>query len=420
MGCCLSRDGGPNSPYPGGAATGSGRAINEATQTAGASSSQTGIDESLPSGSQRRRRQSHQPLNQHINKPLRRHEWVSRDRQWTSAALRRERIEFFDTRVTGREEIWQTLRAALEVLWAADEVARNSRHQRVSEDGGPSEEDPVVALATAQSIIDAADITLPTGDLHNGAYDAFGNYYQLPHQIVADPSNLLRSPSSTEGLGDAKTDLAAGEETEREYGDDDDEVERRREEKGKAVVDIRHQITIKARLSDGSRDVSVAVNEGDTVRRIARAIAEQAKNRWSPWLDDQPLESFLEIEEADSFHVGGSACSSSTESTPLLSEPRTRRRDRLSSALRHLGLVAAPGFRYGILDGDMHDSLPQEEIKANRFSRFVTTIETRRASRLHRGYRQQTGDRQQQTDHQDHDSVAYNARVAWLIAAMVI
>ncbi|KAK3294593.1 uncharacterized protein B0H64DRAFT_190784 [Chaetomium fimeti] len=275
MGCCLSRDGGPNSPYPGGAATGSGRAINEATQTAGASSSQTGVDESLPSGSQRRRRRSHQPLNQHINKPLRRHEWVSRDRQWTPAALRRERIEFFDTRVTGREEIWQTLRAALEVLWAADEVARNEQHRRASEDGGPSEEDPVVALATAQSIIDAADITLPTGDLYNGAYDAFGNYYQLSHQIVADPSNLLRSPTSTEDLDDAKADLAAGEETEREYGDD--EVERRREEKGKAVVDIRDQITIRARLSDGSRDVSVVVSEQDSVRRIARAIAEKAK-----------------------------------------------------------------------------------------------------------------------------------------------
>jgi hypothetical protein len=187
--------------------------------------------------------------------------------------LRRERIEFFDTRVSGRAEIWQTLRAALEVLWAADEVARNGQQHRTSEDGGPSEEDPVVALATAQSIIDAADITLPTGDLYNGAYDAFGNYYQLSHHIVADPSNLLRS--STEDLGDAKADLAPGEETEREYGDD--EVERRREEKGKAVVDIRDQITIRARLSDGSRDVNVVVSERDPVRRIARAIAEKAK-----------------------------------------------------------------------------------------------------------------------------------------------
>ncbi|KAK4155000.1 hypothetical protein C8A00DRAFT_13929, partial [Chaetomidium leptoderma] len=275
-GCCLSRDGGPNSPYPGGAATGSSRAINE-TQTAGTSNSQTGVDEPLPSGSRRRRRHSHQPLAQHINKPLRRHEWTSHNRQWTLAALRRERIEFFDTRVTGRQEIWQTLHAALEILWAVDEATRTGQSRRTSEDDGPSEEDPAIALATAQSILDAADITLPTGDLYNGAYDALGNYYQMLHQIVADPSNLLWSPGSAEdqALDDVKAGLTAVEENEREYGDDD--AERRREEKGKAVVNIRDQITIRARLSDGSRDVNVAVDKGDSIRRIARLIAEEAK-----------------------------------------------------------------------------------------------------------------------------------------------
>ncbi|KAH6856370.1 hypothetical protein B0I37DRAFT_351440 [Chaetomium sp. MPI-CAGE-AT-0009] len=419
MGCCLSRDGGPNSPYPGGAATGSGRAINEATQTAGASSSQTGVDESLPSGSQRRRRQSHQPLNQHINKPLRRHEWVSRDRQWTPEALRRERIEFFDTRVSGRAEIWQTLRAALEVLWAADEVARNGQQHRTSEDGGPSEEDPVVALATAQSIIDAADITLPTGDLYNGAYDAFGNYYQLSHHIVADPSNLLRG--STEDLGDAKADLAPGEETEREYGDD--EVERRREEKGKAVVDIRDQITIRARLSDGSRDVSVVLQSNKKIRiaYMGKILEDGSPLMAQGWKQGHVINalvfslgsSFSANEDANYILIGGSTCSSSAETAPLLSVPRTSRRDRLASALRNVRLVTAPGFRYEILDEDIYDSLPQGETKVNPFSRFITTIKARRASRLHRGYRQQTED-------QDPDSVAYNARVAWLLAAMVV
>ncbi|KAH6635077.1 hypothetical protein B0J18DRAFT_37807 [Chaetomium sp. MPI-SDFR-AT-0129] len=287
MGCCLSREGDQSSPYPDAGATGSGRAINEADQAGGgASSSQTGVDEPSPSTSRRRRRQSHQPLDQHINKPLRRHVWTSQDRQWTLAALRQERTDFFDTRVTGREEIWQALRAALEVLWAADEAARNGRYDQSSEDGGggeggPSEEDPAVALATAQSIIDAADITLPTGDLYNGAYDVFGNYYQLSHQIVADPSNLLWNPASPAvgqgDMDDSKADFTAGEETEREYDQEEVEAERRREEKGKAVVDIRNQITIRARLSDGSRDVSVTVNKGDSVRRIARAVAEKAK-----------------------------------------------------------------------------------------------------------------------------------------------
>jgi hypothetical protein len=136
-------------------------------------------------------------------------------------------------------------------------------------------------------------------------------------------------------------------------------------------------------------------------------------------LDDQPLESFLAT-EANSIHVGASACSSSTEFTPLSFEPRARKRDRLASALRNLRLVTGPDFRYEILDGDMHELLPQGETKTNPFSRFVTTIKTRRASRLHHGYRQQTGDLEQQAGNQDHDSVAYNARIAWLLAAMVM
>ncbi|KAL2153445.1 hypothetical protein VTH82DRAFT_4600 [Thermothelomyces myriococcoides] len=274
MGCCFSRDEGAILPYTGGAATGSGRAINEAPPAAAASSSQTGVDEPLPSGSRRRRRHSHQPLDQHINKPLRRHEWTSHDRRWTPAALRKERTEFFETRVTGRQEIWQAIRAALEVLWAADEAARTGRYRRMSEDGGPSEEDPDVALATAQSIIDAADITLPTGDLYNGAYDAFGNFYQLNHQVVSDPTNLVWGPEEDD-VDDTKGDLTADEETDRES--DDDEAERRREEKGKAVVDIRNQIRVRARLSDGSRDVCVDVDKGDSVRRVTRAVAEKAK-----------------------------------------------------------------------------------------------------------------------------------------------
>ncbi|KAK3306835.1 uncharacterized protein B0T15DRAFT_154986 [Chaetomium strumarium] len=278
MGCCVSRDGSVNSPYAGGAATGSARAINETPQAAGPSGSQTGVDETPVSSSlHRRRRHSHQPLAQHINKRLRRHEWTSHNRQWTLAALRQERIEFFDTRVTGRQEIWQTLHAALEVLWTADDAARNGQFRRTSEDDGPSEEDPAVALATAQSILDAADITLPTGDLSNGAYDAFGNYYPLPEHIVADPTNLLWKPGAAENgdLKNAKAELVAGEESGREDGEE--EAERRREEKGKAVVDARDQITIRARLSDGSRDVKVRAGKGDSVRRIARLVAEEAQ-----------------------------------------------------------------------------------------------------------------------------------------------
>lgn len=278
MGCCISRPAGPNSLYPGGVgASASARAINDPPQTAGASSLQTGNDDPLlsPASGPRRRHRSSQPLSQHINKPLRRHEWSSRNRVWTRVALRRERIEFFDTRVTGRQEIWQTIRAALEILWDTDPVARQG-HVQQQEGGneGPSEEDPEIALATAQSILDAADITLPTGDLAQGAYDSLGNYYSFPEHIVSDPLNI--SWASDDALEDVKADLTAGEETSEERNGDDD-TERRREEKGKAVVDVRDLIPICARLSDGSKDIKVSVAKDDTVRAIARRIAEEAQ-----------------------------------------------------------------------------------------------------------------------------------------------
>lgn len=300
QGCCISRPSGPNSPYPGGVgADASARAINDAPQqiiTAPPLQQGHG-DDSLPSPASghhgRRHRHGHhgdQPLDQHINKPLRRHEWMSRGRVWTPAALGRERTEFFDTRVTGRQEIWQALRAALELMWDADTTARNSRVQQQmagspteSEVGATTtsgEHDRAEALTTAQTILSAAEITLPTGDLVNGAYDKFGNFYAFPEHIVADPINISLTEEGEGGgggaFGDAKGDLTAGEETAEEDLADEDEAARRREEKGKAVMDMRDQVPLRARLSEGDRDVTLHVGRGESVRSVSRRIAEEA------------------------------------------------------------------------------------------------------------------------------------------------
>ncbi|KAH8911289.1 hypothetical protein BR93DRAFT_934781 [Coniochaeta sp. PMI_546] len=293
MGCCISRPSGPNSPYPGGVgADASARAINDAPQqVTTAPPLQQAPDDSLPSpaSGQHRRHRHHgdQPLDQHINKPLRRHEWISRGRVWTPATLERERTEFFDTRVTGRQEIWQALRAALEMMWEADTTARNSRVQQQAESPTESEvgatttsgeKDRAEALATAQSILSAAEITLPTGDLVNGAYDTFGNYYAFPEHIVSDPINISLTEEGHSGgaYGDTKGDLTAGEETAEEDLGDEDEAARRREEKGKAVVDMRDQVPLRARLSEGDRDITLSVGRGESVRSVSQRIADEA------------------------------------------------------------------------------------------------------------------------------------------------
>lgn len=257
QGCCLSRSAGPNSPYPGGAPNASARHINPPPLSLGeslqASNRAAYHSNRTP---QRRRTRDQGPLDEHINKPLRRHVWASVDKQWTRKELDRERADFFDTRVTGRPEIWQTLHAALQVLW---ETSMQEREQ-----------DDLSALETAQTILTAAEISLPTGNLVNGAYDSFGNYYSLPEWAVSDPQDIMQ------GEGD-KEEIPTGARDSDEEGYDtagltDSENQKRRGEKGKGVVDTREQIKLCARLSETGQDITVIVDRADTVKAVLRAI----------------------------------------------------------------------------------------------------------------------------------------------------
>jgi hypothetical protein len=254
MGCCFSRSNGPNAPYPGGAPNASARAINAPPLNL-PGSVQSNIREEQP-----RRRREQAPLEQHIDRPLRRHRWASKNRRWTKAQLARERAEFFDTRVTGRAEIWQTIHAALQVMW---EPAGHDVEQEEGADG----------LATAQTILTAAEISIPTGNLANGVYDSLGNLYQLPEWVVADPDNVAEDSDA-----DAKGELAvAVDEALHDDDDQEDQPAAETADRGKAVEEAQEQFTLRARLSETGRDVQVIASKSDTVRTVARKTAEKAK-----------------------------------------------------------------------------------------------------------------------------------------------
>jgi len=127
--------------------------------------------------------------------------------------LDRERTEFFDTRVDGRPEVWQAIKAVLEVLWSGGDPDDN--------DGG---------LLTAQGILDAAGITLPSGVMVGGVYDSFGFRYVIPEYIVSDPVNL-RVTRPAEPTGNLDKGEGSGEESPEELLNEEDRL-RRREEKG--------------------------------------------------------------------------------------------------------------------------------------------------------------------------------------------
>ncbi|SPO04132.1 related to ubiquitin domain protein [Cephalotrichum gorgonifer] len=260
-GCCFSRPSGQDSPYPDSTTPTSSHAINAQQPSQDPTSTETTDHTTATTQQQpaaRRRRRSQQPLGQHINKPLRRHTWTTKQRRWTRSALDRERADFFDTRVTGRPEIWQTLHVVLQVLW--------EEHPAGSDDDGTG------GLATAQSILDAAEITLPTGDLTQGAYDNLGNYYAFHEWIVSDPTDL--APEEDEEAGAEEDEDGKGA-VPFEEGEDDEAL-RRREEKGKGVLNARDLVTVYARLSENARDIKISVATGESVRSVARTVLEES------------------------------------------------------------------------------------------------------------------------------------------------
>lgn len=87
--------------------------------------------------------------------------------------MAREREEFFETRVTGRPEIWSALKEVTELVRQGN-------------------------LRDAQGILDAAGITLPTGKVEEGVYDERGVLYRIPENIVSDPKNVVNNDDITD------------------------------------------------------------------------------------------------------------------------------------------------------------------------------------------------------------------------------
>ena len=150
-------------------------------------------------------------------------------------------MAWFDTRVTGRQEVWSAIKIACESLRDHD-------------------------VDLAQGLIDAVGATVPTGDLSEGAYDEIGNFYKIPSHIAADPPNLVESSNEDEIN-------KSGVQSE----PDQDKAELRREEKGKGVLHSAELITVKARLSDrGGPDVKIAIGKEQNIRVLARRVQEEA------------------------------------------------------------------------------------------------------------------------------------------------
>jgi len=134
-------------------------------------------------------------------------------------------------------------------------------------------------LVTAQGIIDAAGVTVPTGDLCEGCYDEQGVLYRLPQCIVSDPENIARGEGHSTASGSVREEDSDGKSATDDASGDEliaaQDLERRRDEKGKTSE--RDLIRVLARLSDrDGPDLMMLVGKSQSVGFLARKVHQEA------------------------------------------------------------------------------------------------------------------------------------------------
>ena len=174
--------------------------------------------------------------------------------------------------MTGRPEVWGALRNAVELLKDGD-------------------------LATAQGILDAAGVTLPTGNLTEGAFDEAGNLYRIPDVVLKDPENIVsdtldersRNRMSRDGenidgetiIGqhEGKKFTAIESEDAEERDRDNEALLRKKQEEEQRILE-EESVKVRCRLSDrGGPDVVVLVAKNHDVSTLLQRIKEEGSVR---------------------------------------------------------------------------------------------------------------------------------------------
>jgi hypothetical protein len=181
---------------------------------------------------------------------------------WSRSLLGQEREAFFDTRVSGNDEVWKAIRVVCE------EVRKGN-------------------VAEAQAIIDALGITCPSGRIvsgrrrvgerrseRGGLYDERGEMYEIPAWVVMDPEDVVEDLAE-----DGEKDVVAGAPLDGagDPGQEDAEAaEQRRDEKGKGRAEDPGEIVhLRARLSDRGTDIVISVGMKQKIAEVVRKIREQ-------------------------------------------------------------------------------------------------------------------------------------------------
>lgn len=156
---------------------------------------------------------------------------------WTPSRLDKERNDWWDTQVTGSQEVWGAIRLASQSLQAGK-------------------------LREAQQWLEAMECTCPTGCLWKGVYDSTGVMYKVPEWLIVEPEGIVPEGTDAETEGDS---LVAPGDTDAAHEADDDEDD--------------EPVVVRARVSLNGRDVMLKLRRKEPVASIVDKIKAQAEVR---------------------------------------------------------------------------------------------------------------------------------------------
>jgi hypothetical protein len=154
---------------------------------------------------------------------------------WTRSRLEKERNDWWDTQVTGSQEVWGAIRLAAQSL-------------------------QIGKLRDAQQWLETMECTCPTGCLWKGVYDSTGVMYKLPEWLIVEPEGLA-AEESDDNMASGPAGTAAADEEAQELDDDEDD----------------EPVLVRARISRTGRDVVLKLRRSEHVASIVEKLKQQAE-----------------------------------------------------------------------------------------------------------------------------------------------
>jgi hypothetical protein len=167
---------------------------------------------------------------------------------WTPSRLEKERNDWWDTQVTGSQEVWGAIRLAAQSLQAGK-------------------------LRDAQQWLETMECTCPTGCLWKGVYDSTGVMYKVPEWLIVQPEGLVAEDAVNETVAESAPEADGTQDI--DDGEDDEPV------------------LVRARISHNGRDVVLKLRRNEPVASIVDKIKQQADVRLCYGADFQVHERIL-------------------------------------------------------------------------------------------------------------------------------